>query len=103
MFLDGEPQGASPPLTELRMRAGKHVVEVRHGDDPPLKREFDLKPGERIDLKHVFSPLPQVVFDVTPSGEIVGCSSWFGTSSVGSGPSDSITRPVPSGSIEKIL
>lgn len=71
VFLDGEPQGASPPLATLRMRAGTHVVEVRRGDDPPLRREFALKPGERVELRHVFTPLPVVVFDVAPSGEIL--------------------------------
>jgi hypothetical protein len=70
VFLDGEPQGPTPPLAELRMRAGAHVVEVRHGDDPPLRRELELKPGQRVELRHVFSPLPRLVFEVSPAGEI---------------------------------
>lgn len=71
VFLDGVAQGASPPLAQLRMRAGTHLVEIRRGDDPPFRRELTLKPGERLDLRHTFTPLPVLVFDVTPGGEVL--------------------------------
>jgi hypothetical protein len=70
VFLDGEPQGRSPPLAQLRMRAGTHMVEIRRGDDPPLRRELTVKPGERVELRHVFTPLPVLVFDVSPGGDV---------------------------------
>jgi len=70
VFLDGEPQGRAPPLSQLRMRAGTHVVEIRRGDDPPLRRELAVKPGERVELRHAFTPLPVLVFDVKPGGEV---------------------------------
>lgn len=70
VFLDGVPQGAAPPLAQLRMKAGTHVVEIRRGDDPPFRRELTVKPGERIELRHTFTPLPVLTFDVTPGGEV---------------------------------
>ena len=70
VFLDGIPQGPSPPLSELSMEAGPHVVEIRRGDNPPLRRELEVAPGERVEIRHVFTPLPTVTFDVTPGGEV---------------------------------
>lgn len=70
VFLDGVAQGPSPPLASLSMRAGTHLIEIRRGGDPPFHRELRLKPGEHIDLKHVFTPLPQLVFDIAPAGEV---------------------------------
>lgn len=70
VFLDGVAQGPSPPLAELRMEAGTHVLEIRRGDDPPLRRELQVKPGERLEVRHVFTPLPQLAFDVTPGGQV---------------------------------
>jgi hypothetical protein len=70
VFLDGKSQGSVPPLTALRMRHGTHLLEIRHGDDPPFRRELVLQPGERIALSHVFTPLPQMLFAVSPAGEI---------------------------------
>jgi hypothetical protein len=70
VFLDGVAQGASPPLAELRMEAGAHVLEIRRGDNPPLRRELQVAPGERVVVQHVFTPLPQLAFDVTPGGEV---------------------------------
>jgi hypothetical protein len=71
VFLDGVPQGPSPPLASVAMRPGAHVLEIRRGDNPPLRRELTLKPGERVDVAHVFTPLPQLVFDVSPGGEVI--------------------------------
>ncbi|MGH8482553.1 MAG: hypothetical protein ACRES8_08830, partial [Nevskiaceae bacterium] len=70
VFLDGVAQGPSPPLASLAMRPGAHVVEIRRGDNPPLRRELQLKPGEQVEIKHVFTPLPQLVFDIEPAGEV---------------------------------
>ena len=70
VFLDGVSQGMAPPLTRLSMRAGVHVLEVRHGADPPLKMDLQLAAGEQVEVKHVFSPLPVLAFDVAPGGEV---------------------------------
>jgi len=70
VFLDGVAQGPSPPLASLSMRAGTHLVEIRRGSDPPYRRELQLKAGEHADVKHVFTPLPQLVFDIAPGGQV---------------------------------
>lgn len=70
VFLDGVSQGAAPPLAQLRMKAGTHLIEIRRGEDPPFRRELTVKPGERVELRHTFTPLPVLVFEVTPGGEV---------------------------------
>lgn len=71
VFLDGKSQGSTPPLTRLSVRRGAHVVEIRNGDAAPFRSELQLKPGEQVTLSHVFTPLPQILFDVAPGGEIL--------------------------------
>jgi hypothetical protein len=70
VFLDGVSQGTTPPLTRIAVRAGSHVLEVRHGEDPPLRLELQLKSGERLAVSHRFTPLPVVIFDVAPGGDV---------------------------------
>lgn len=70
VFVDGKPVGTAPPLDRLRLRAGRHALEVRHGDDPPYRLELQLKPGERLSVQHTFRPLPVVAFEVVPGGEV---------------------------------
>lgn len=70
VFVDGDSKGMAPPLASVKLRAGTHQLEVRHGDDPPLRRELSLKPGERVEVRHVFTPLPLLVFEISPGGDI---------------------------------
>jgi hypothetical protein len=70
VFLDGVSQGLAPPLATISMRAGTHLLEVRHGADSPFRRELQVKPGERVAFEHVFTPLPMVIFDVSPGGDV---------------------------------
>jgi hypothetical protein len=66
IFVDGEDQGTSPPLTELRVKAGSHLIEVHNGDLPPLRLQANLAPGQRTAVSHTFvipppPPPPQEV------------------------------------------
>jgi len=52
--VDGVMKGKTPPLTELELKAGKHMIVVRNGNHAPLESEINLAPGERVTLTHRF-------------------------------------------------
>ncbi|TWO73417.1 hypothetical protein FN976_00805 [Caenimonas sedimenti] len=54
IWVDGELKGQVPPLTRLAVPPGPHVIEVRLGKMTPLRMDVQLKPGEEIDVKHIF-------------------------------------------------
>ena len=58
VFVDGEARGNAPPLVRISLEPGAHVIEVRNGRSAPMKAEVQLKPGELMELKHVFPPPP---------------------------------------------
>lgn len=55
VFVDGVPRGRTPPLTQLEVPAGRHVISVRHPGFAPFERTLDLKPGERREVAHTFA------------------------------------------------
>ena len=64
VWLDGELKGSSPPLTRLSIRPGTHTIEIRNGRFKPLRLDVDLKPGEELEITHVFSaPARRSVLD----------------------------------------
>jgi len=58
LFVDGEPRGTTPPLVRLSLPAGPHTIEVRSGRFRPLQLQVTLKPGEEMQLRHVFAAPP---------------------------------------------
>lgn len=54
IFVDGEDQGMSPPVTELLVKAGSHLIEVHNGELPPLRLQATLAPGQRTAISHTF-------------------------------------------------
>ena len=59
IFVDGVPQGSSPPLTRLPVPPGAHTIEVRGVRAKPLVVQVYLQPGEELSLQHVFPPPPR--------------------------------------------
>ena len=55
VWVDGAPRGRSPPLTELELPPGRHVIVVRFPGAPPYETELRLKAGERRTLAHSFA------------------------------------------------
>lgn len=55
IFIDGESKGLSPPLTQIKVRSGKHTVEARYQTYPALKLDVNVESGEQITIKHTFS------------------------------------------------
>jgi len=58
IFIDGQLQGTTPPILDLKLPAGAHTIEVRSGRFPPLRLQVQLQPGEELQLKHVFAAPP---------------------------------------------
>ena len=54
VFVDGERQGRSPPLTRLEVGPGPHTIEVRNNPSPPLRLELSLGSGQEMTISHTF-------------------------------------------------
>jgi hypothetical protein len=54
VFVDGISRGLSPPLKNLEVEAGKHVVTIRNPGSPPLEIALNLKSGEETTITHTF-------------------------------------------------
>jgi len=54
VYLDGKRMGASPPLTVLRVPAGKHKIEIRNLNFAPYSQTLNLKANSSKKIKHIF-------------------------------------------------
>lgn len=54
IFVDGAFKGRSPPINDLEIVPGRHVVQVKSAGQPPLELTLDLQPGEQVTITHTF-------------------------------------------------
>ncbi|HUH94189.1 MAG TPA: serine/threonine-protein kinase [Casimicrobiaceae bacterium] len=54
IYVDGRRRGASPPLTELRLAAGRHTVEIRNSSFAPYAQTVELDTEATVKIKHKF-------------------------------------------------
>jgi serine/threonine-protein kinase len=54
VFVDGKREGASPPLTELKLTPGEHYVEIRNPGFPPYTATVELKAGTPQKIRYRF-------------------------------------------------
>lgn len=54
IYIDGVLKGRTPPLLEIEVAAGPHMVQIRNPGFPMLETSLDLKPGEKTTLAHTF-------------------------------------------------
>jgi class 3 adenylate cyclase len=54
VFVDGVLRGQSPPLMQLEVTAGSHLLELRHEAFAPHNLSVDLAPGDRLTVAHKF-------------------------------------------------
>ena len=52
--VDGRLRGVSPPLQEIRVAPGKHVVEFRNSTFPPFRETVDVPADGAVRVKHKF-------------------------------------------------
>jgi len=54
IYVDGLLKGRTPPLLEIEIAAGPHVIQIRNPGFPMLETNIDLQPGEKTTLAHTF-------------------------------------------------
>ena len=54
VYVDGKKMGASPPLKELKVSAGRHKIEIRNLNFAPYSETLQLKADSTKKLKHIF-------------------------------------------------
>ena len=54
VLLDGRDVGVTPPLNQLTVPAGEHVIIVRNGDSPEFRQTIHLQAGKTLQIKHSF-------------------------------------------------
>ena len=71
VFIDGEAQGTSPPLTEIAVDPGPHTIEVRNNPHPPLRLELSLGSGQEMTISHTFV-MPKIPAPSAPKSTVKG-------------------------------
>ena len=60
VLVDGRERGVSPPLMELELSPGRHVIELRNPGAEPVVRRIDVRAGEKLRVQHRFgTPVPE--------------------------------------------
>ena len=59
VFVDGASQGRVPPLTEIQVAPGKHIIGFRQPGYRPLDVTLEVKPGERRTMTHTLQRVPE--------------------------------------------
>jgi len=54
VFVDGKSRGVSPPLRNIDVAAGTHLVEVRNASFPPYLQRVEVKARAPVQVKHHF-------------------------------------------------
>lgn len=54
VYVDGAFKGRTPPLTEMEIPPGKHLVQVKSAGQRTLELNLDLAAGERLTISHTF-------------------------------------------------
>lgn len=55
VFIDRRSHGVSPPLREVQLTTGRHVVEIKNPGSPSHVETLDVNAGGRITIKHKFN------------------------------------------------
>ena len=55
VYVDGVMKGRTPPLTEIQVPAGKHLIEIRSQGFATLRMPIDVDAGEQMTLTHNFT------------------------------------------------
>ncbi len=54
IYVDGKSEGTSPPLREIRLPPGRHVVEIRNANFPPHRETVTLTARGSARIRHRF-------------------------------------------------
>jgi eukaryotic-like serine/threonine-protein kinase len=54
VYIDGRKTGITPPLNEIRLKPGKHTIEIRNTTFQPHRQTVDLHANLSVRIKHKF-------------------------------------------------
>ncbi|HUN92892.1 MAG TPA: serine/threonine-protein kinase [Burkholderiaceae bacterium] len=54
IIIDGRPTGVAPPLSHVTLAAGRHTIEIRHGNQPAWIGDVDIDPARPLIIEHRF-------------------------------------------------
>ena len=54
VYVDGKRKGLSPPLTEIRLAAGKHTIELRNSTFAPYAETVNVEANGSVKIRHKF-------------------------------------------------
>jgi serine/threonine-protein kinase len=54
VLVDNKPAGVAPPLAELKLPAGRHTIEIRHGELPAVAATVEIDPAKPLRIRHRF-------------------------------------------------
>jgi hypothetical protein len=54
VYVDRQKLGVAPPLRTAKVKAGRHLIEIRNADFPSHVQVVEIKPGGRIRISHRF-------------------------------------------------
>lgn len=54
VLVDGRSVGVAPPLHQLSLPAGQHVITIRNGDSPDFRQTVEVRPGKAVNVTHQF-------------------------------------------------
>jgi serine/threonine-protein kinase len=54
VLVDNKPAGVAPPLVELKLSAGRHTIEIRHGEAPAVAATVEVDPAKPLRIRHRF-------------------------------------------------
>jgi len=54
VWVDGKSMGLTPPLTQLKLPAGAHKLQLRNGDLSPSELTVTVPAGRYVTVQHRF-------------------------------------------------
>jgi eukaryotic-like serine/threonine-protein kinase len=54
VLIDGKVRGVSPPLNSVELSPGRHTIEIRNTTFPSHVEQLELRPGEKVRVRHLF-------------------------------------------------
>jgi serine/threonine-protein kinase len=54
VYVDNRKVGISPPLNEIKVKPGKHTIEIRNGSFTPYRQSVNLTANDSLRIKHKF-------------------------------------------------
>jgi eukaryotic-like serine/threonine-protein kinase len=54
VFVGRRAMGVAPPLTQITLPQGRHVITIRNDDAPPYTQTVNVRAGQSVSISHSF-------------------------------------------------